>query len=36
MVKSEKVLERAVEYRDGIENDRVGWKEKDRVWLFYL
>lgn len=34
MVKSEKELERAVQYRDGKENDREGWKEKDRVSLF--
>ena len=30
-----KELERAVQYRDGKENDREGWKEKDRVSLFY-
>ena len=35
MVKSEKELERAVQYRDVKENDREGWKEKDRVSLFY-
>ena len=37
MVKSEKELERAVQYRDGKENDREGWKEKEvlsEFWVF--